>query len=244
MILSDEMANKHPYHIAIIPDGNRRFAKRLMKKPWKGHEWGMEKIKSVLEWSRENNVKTVTIYSLSLENIERRPRKELEYLYDISRKEMKDIIENNNNFIHKYRAKINFMGETERLPEDIQELILKIMQKTHDYNNLYLNIAIAYGGKQEITHAVKAIAKKVKRGEIDPDKIDEDTINNNLFNPGFPDPDIIIRTGGEKRLSNFLSFQSAYSELIFIERLWPEFLKEDFISAIEEYERRKRRFGA
>jgi len=204
----------------------------------------MEKIRSVMEWSMENGIKMITIYSLSLENMEKRPRQEIEYLYNISRKEMKDIIEGNGNFIHKYKARIKFIGETEKLPEDIRDLMRSVEEKTSSYNDFHLNIAIAYGGKQEIAYAARMLAKKVKNGELDAESIDEDLITQNLFTSGAPDPDLVIRTGGEKRLSNFLSFQSAYSELVFIDTLWPEFSKSDFLAAIKEYEHRKRRFGA
>ncbi len=236
--------SRPPYHVAIIPDGNRRFAKRLMLQPWKGHEWGTEKLKNVLEWCRGTGIKMVTFYSLSLENIEKRPKNEINFLYDISRKEMRDVIENDNNFIHKYCAKIKCFGNLDVLPVDIQKLIKQVEEKTKNYNNYYLNLAIAYGGKQEVVDAVQKIAEKISRGDIEASDIDEAHIINNLHTTGFPDPDMIIRTGGEKRLSNFLPLQSAYSELFFIDTLWPEMTEDEFKNAVKEYSERKRRFGA
>ncbi len=237
-------ASKYPYHIAIIPDGNRRFAKRLMLQPWKGHEWGAEKLKKVLDWCKETGTKMITFYSLSLENIERRPKKEINYIYDIFRKEMKDIIVNDNNYAHKNKARISCFGNFDVLPEDIVDLINRVEERTKSYNDYYLNLAIAYGGKQEVVDAVQKIAEKISKGDIEAGEIDETQIINNLHTNGFPDPDMIIRTGGEKRLSNFLPLQSAYSELFFIDTLWPEMTEKEFKNAVKEYSERKRRFGA
>ncbi|MBN2102390.1 MAG: di-trans,poly-cis-decaprenylcistransferase [Candidatus Aenigmarchaeota archaeon] len=236
--------SRYPYHIAIIPDGNRRFAKRLMLQPWKGHEWGAEKLKKVLDWCKKTDTKMITFYSLSLENIERRPKKEINYIYDIFRKELKDIIVNEDNYTHKNKARISCFGNFEVLPDDIVDLINGVEKRTKGYNNYYLNLAIAYGGKQEITDTVRKIAGKVYRGEISARDIDEKEIINNLHTNGFPDPDMIIRTGGEKRMSNFLPLQSAYSELFFIDTLWPEMTEKEFRKAVKEYSERKRRFGA
>ncbi len=233
-----------PFHIAIIPDGNRRFAKRLMKSPWKGHEWGMEKLKKVFEWAKGTGVKMITFYSLSLENIKKRPSEEINFLYDLSRKEMKNILETDESFIHKYRIRINFFGKFKVLPEDIQELIKRVEDATKAYSEYYLNVAIAYGGRQEVEDAVKSIVKQALEGRIDVNDINEERIMQSLYTRGIPDPDLIIRTGGEKRLSNFLPMQSIYSELVFINTLWPEFSREEFVDALEEYARRKRRFGA
>ena len=237
-------ASKYPYHIAIIPDGNRRFAKRLMMQPWKGHEWGTEQLKKVLEWCRNTDTKVITFYSLSLENIEKRPKREINYLYSLSRKEMKDILENDENFIHRFGVRMNFFGNLGVLPEDINDLIERVEKRTEKYHNYYLNLAIAYGGKQEVVDAVRKIAGKVSRGEISARDIDEGEIIKNLHTNGFPDPDMIIRTGGEKRLSNFLPLQSAYSELFFIDTLWPELTEDEFRNTVKEYSERKRKFGA
>jgi len=236
--------SEYPYHIAIIPDGNRRFAKRLMLQPWKGHEWGAEKLKNVLDWCIETGTKVITFYSLSLENIGKRPKMEIDYIYDVFRKEMKDIIENSENHVHKNETRVTCFGDFSVLPDDIVDLINKVTEKTKNYKKYYLNLAIAYGGKQEVFLAVRKIAEGVMKGDIRADDINNESITENLQTSSFPDPDMIIRTGGEKRLSNFLPLQSAYSELFFIDTLWPELSEEEFRSSVKEYSERKRRFGA
>ena len=232
-----------PEHIGIIPDGNRRLAKSLMKKPWKGHEWGLGKIKNVLEWCKEYGIRVVTFYVMSLENIENRPKRELDFLFSLARKEMENILEDKEHVIHKNRVNVSFFGRLDLLPDDIQEGINKVSKMTEKYSNYFLNLAIAYGGRQEILEASKKMALDTKRGIINPEKIDESLLRSYLWTNGFPDPELIIRTGGEKRLSNFLTFQSTYSELVFLDRLWPEFKKKDFLKAVRDFGERQRRFG-
>lgn len=232
-----------PEHIGIIPDGNRRLAKRLMETPWKGHEWGLEKIKNVLEWSKELGVKVVTIYVLSLENFEKRPKMEMDFLFDLARNEMEKIVNDKDHVVHKNKIRVGFFGRIDLLPEDLQESIRKVSEITKDYSDHFLNLAIAYGGRQEIVDASKRIAFDVSRGMMDPEKINESVLRSYFWTNGFPDPDMIIRTGGEKRLSNFLPFQSTYSELVFLDKFWPELRKEDFVSAVREFMERDRRFG-
>ena len=232
-----------PEHIAIIPDGNRRLARRLLQKPWKGHEWGFEKVKKVIEWSKEFGIKVITIYTLSLENLERRPKRELDCLFKIARRELTDILENRSNIIHRNKVRLNFVGRIEMLPEDIREMIGKVAELTKNYSNQYVNLAIAYGGRQEIIDASKRIAFDIRKGKIEPEEVDEDLFRRYLWTNGFKDPDLIIRTGGERRLSNFLTFQSTYSELVFVNSLWPEITKEDFVNAIKDFGERKRKFG-
>lgn len=232
-----------PEHIGIIPDGNRRLAKRLMARPWKGHEWGAEKIKNVLEWSKELGIKVVTIYLLSLENLEKRPRDELDCIFSIARKEISDMLGNKEHVIHKNRVNVRFFGRLDLLPQDLQESIRKISEETKNYSTYFLNMAIAYGGRQEIVDAARKIAKAAKNGKIKPEEIDEAMMRQYFWTNGFRDPEMIIRTGGEKRLSNFMPFQSTYSELIFLDKLWPELEKRDFVRAVKEFGDRQRRFG-
>ncbi len=232
-----------PEHVAIIPDGNRRLAKRLLQKPWKGHEWGFEKVRKVIEWSKELGIKVITIYTLSLENLMRRPKRELNYLFKIARRELDNILENRENIVHRNRVKLNFVGRIDLLPEDLQERIKKVAELTKNYSGQYVNLAIAYGGRQEIVDASRRIAVDVRKGRIEPEEVDEGLFRQYLWTNGFKDPDLIIRTGGEKRLSNFLTFQSTYSELVFVNSLWPEFSKEDFVNAIKDFGERKRKFG-
>ncbi|MBW1839265.1 MAG: di-trans,poly-cis-decaprenylcistransferase, partial [Deltaproteobacteria bacterium] len=219
---------KIPQHVALIPDGNRRFAKRLMKEPWKGHEWGTEKFQKAFSWCRELGIKHMTFYTLSIENLNSRPKTELDFLMRIAGKELDTMIDGTS-FVHKHRVKVNFIGRTDLLNKEIQEKIEKAREATKKYNDYTITLAIAYGGRQEITNAAKRIGLKVASGKLSPEKINEETMRQNLWTNGSGDPDLIIRTGGEKRLSNFLLFQGAYSELAFVDTLWPEFSKEEFV---------------
>ncbi len=232
-----------PRHVSIIPDGNRRCAKRLMKQPWKGHEWGAEKLKEVLEWCRELGIKTVTVYSLSLENLKKRPRHELDFILELARKEISEMVDNPDSFVHKNRIKLTFFGELERLPDELRKDIARATEATKSYSRHNLNIAIAYGGRQEIVDASRRIGIQIAQGRLSPDEIDEMVLRQNLQTNGNPDPDLIIRTGGEQRISNFLLFQAAYSELKFTDTFWPDITKEELISIIKDYSRRQRRFG-
>lgn len=232
-----------PEHVGIIPDGNRRLARRLLQNPWKGHEWGFDKVKNIIEWSEELGVKVLTFYTLSLENLEKRPKRELNYLFQIARKELDDIIGNRENIVHRNMVKLSFVGRLDLLPEDLQERMKRVSRLTKDYSRQYVNLAIAYGGRQELIDTSKRIAADVKKGKIGLGRISESLFRNYLWSNGFKDPDLIIRTGGEKRLSNFLPFQSVYSELVFVDSLWPEFSKKDFVKAVNDYMERERRFG-
>lgn len=220
-------------HLGIIPDGNRRFAKKLMKKPWKGHEWGAEKVKKVVEWANQFGVKIATIYALSWENLKRRPEKEFNYLMKIFREQSLEMAEADKT--HENQVKYNVVGNYHKLPDEVVEALEKLQDVTEDYNGFVANLAVAYSGKKELLNAFKSI----KDSE---DKITEETIKDNLWVNG-KDPDLIIRTGGEKRLSNFLLWQAAYSELYFIDKMWPEVEKEDIEEAINEFDSRKRKFG-
>jgi len=234
---------KTPVHLGIIPDGNRRFAKNIMENPEKGHDWGMKKVASIMEWCRELGIKNVTFYTLSLENLERRPEMELKFLFILFKKELDEILEDKNHWVNKNRTKVNFLGETHMLPKDLQEKIDSVRKLTKDYSDWSMNLAIAYGGRQEIVNAVRNIVSEVSAGKLSPDKIDEAVIRHNLLTNGSPDPDLIIRTGGEKRISNFLTFQSTYSEFMFLDTLWPDLKKDEFMDAVNDFSERDRRFG-
>lgn len=234
---------KIPNHVGLIPDGNRRCAKRLMKQPWKGHEWGVEKLRDVLDWCSELGIKTITIYSLSLENLEKRPKGELTYLFELARKEISDMIDRPDSLVRKKRIKLNFFGELERLPDNLRYDIARAEEATKSYTGFNLDIALAYGGRQEIVDASRKISLKIAQGQLTPDEVNEMVLRQNLQTNGNPDPDLIIRTGGEQRISNFLLFQSAYSELKFTDTFWPDLTKREFFSIIENYSKRQRRFG-
>lgn len=236
------MEGKVPAHIGIILDGNRRFAKRLMLQPWKGHEWGAEKVRELLRWCKGTGVKYLTLYSLSIQNYISRPKEEMKYLLGIFEKEFNEIAKKSHE-AHENKVRVKVIGRTNILPRSLQSAIAKAEESTKNYKNYFLNLAIAYGGQEEITDAIIGIAKKVSAGTIKPEQINEDLIRHSLYTNGAPYPDMIIRTGGEKRLSNFLLWQSAYSELFFVDKMWPDFTKDDFLSAIEEFKQRQRRFG-
>jgi tritrans,polycis-undecaprenyl-diphosphate synthase [geranylgeranyl-diphosphate specific] len=230
--------NNVPKHIGIILDGNRRFAKRLMLKPWKGHEWGAKKIEDLLKWCEEYKIKELTLYCFSVQNFNR-PKKEFNYLMQNFKENFEQAY--NDPRIVKHEIRVNIIGRLWMFPKDIQEMMKKVMEKTKKYKKHVINFAMAYGGREEVIDAVKKIAEKVKNNELDINEINEKYFSKNLYLDS--DPDLIIRTGGEKRTSNFLAWQSVYSEFIFIEKMWPEFEKPDFEKCILEYSKRKRRFG-
>jgi len=233
-----------PQHIGIILDGNRRFAIELMRRPWAGHRLGMLKARDVLRWACEKGIKYMTAYTLSLENLFKRPKKELKLILNYIGKEAENILNNKDHIVHKFNVQVRFIGRKYLLPRALQEKMKSVEKMTKKYNKHFLNIAVAYGGQQELVDAMRKIIKKISKGIIKPNELDEAVIKENLYTNGQPYPDLIIRTGGEVRLSNFLSFQSAYSELIFTEKKWPEMTKRDFESALEEFERRQRKFGS
>ncbi len=232
------MVSKVPKKIAIVLDGNRRFAKKIGLNPLRGHEFGLKKLEDLFKWCQELGVKELTLYTFSAENFNRTQR-EIDYLFSLFKNEVEKIKQEKGVF--KEGIRFNFIGRINRFPKAIKDSMLDIMEKTKKYNKFIVNFAMAYGGRQEIIDAVKKIAKKVEKGRIKPENINEDTIKQNLYLSS--EPDLVIRPGGEKRISNFLIWQSSYSELIFIDKLWPEFTKEDLIKCVEEFNKRERRFG-
>jgi len=222
---------KSPKHIAIVLDGNRRFAKRLMMEPWRGHELGAEKIEKLLDWCKELEIKEITLYCFSLENFNRE-KKEFEFLMKIFKKEFSRLKKDKR--LHEDKIKLKFIGKTELFDEEIQKLVNDLEEMTKDYGSYKINFAFAYGGRQEILEAVKKLIENKE-------EINEENLKKNLWLDS--EPDLIIRTGGEKRTSNFLPWQSTYSEWIFLDKMWPEFEKQDLIDCIGEFRERERRFG-
>jgi len=229
---------KVPKHIGIILDGNRTFARRLMLKPWKGHEWGAKKVKKLLEWCIELEIKELTLYCFSVYNFNR-PKKEFDFLMNLFEKEFRECKTDKRIFENKIR--MNFIGRLWMFPEKVQKEMKELMKLTKNHNNLIVNFAMAYGGKAEVIDAVKKIAEQIKEGKLDIDKINEEVFGKNLYMND--DVDLIIRTSGQIRTSDFLPWQGANAEWIFVEKCWPEFEKEDFIKCLKEYSRRERRFG-
>lgn len=231
---------KIPEHIAIIMDGNRRLAGKVGIDSWQGHRLGAEKVEEVLEWCSDLGIKTITAYAFSTENFDR-PKEEVEKLFDIFEEYFNKIVTHKG--IHKNRVRVKAIGRVERFPERVRRAIKNAEEATKGYNNFTLNLAVAYGGRQEVLDAVKKIAKDVREGQLEVEDVDESTIEKNLYTNGLPDPELIIRTSGEERISGFLLWQSAYSELYFCESYWPGFRKIDFLRAIRTYQQRDRRFG-
>ncbi len=227
-----------PKHIGFILDGNRRFSKRLMMKPWKGHEWGAKKVRQVLEWAKEKGIREITLYTFSVENFNR-PKEEFNYLMELFRREFDRLIKDKQ--IYENEIRINVIGRLHLFPEDVQKRLREIMEKTKSFSRYIVNFAMGYGGRAEVVDAARRIAEAVKENRLDIDQINEEVFAKNLYLQD--EPDMIIRTGGEVRTSNFLPFQAAYSEWIFIDKMWPEFEKEDFEECLHEYARRERRFG-
>jgi tritrans,polycis-undecaprenyl-diphosphate synthase [geranylgeranyl-diphosphate specific] len=240
MLEREVKKGKIPQHIAIIMDGNRRLAEKAGLLPWEGHRMGAEKLEEVLDWCIDLGIKTVTAYAFSTENFDR-SEIEREKLFDLFEEYFNKAAEDEK--IHKNRARIRAIGKIERFPERVKRAIKKAEEATKDYNDFYLNLAVAYGGRQEILDAVKGVAEEVKEGKLEIDAIDEAAFTKKLYTNGLPDPDLIIRTSGEERISGFLLWQSAYSELYFCESYWPGFRKIDFLRAIRTFQQRKRRFG-
>jgi len=236
-------AGTKPGHIAIILDGNRRWASENALNPWLGHQKGADKVEQLIEWAIKLGVKSVTLYVFSTENFQRSP-KEVEEIMRIAEAEFRKLLTNNR--IHKNRIRVMVIGRVSLLPESLQALIADVEKATQDYDEHYLNFAIAYGGRAEIVDAARKIAEEIARKKLDPKDVNEQTFEKYLYTARLPnqDPDLIIRTSGEERLSGFLLWQSAYSELCFLDVFWPDFRLIDLLRAVRTFQNRKRRFGA
>ena len=242
MLWNQIKSGKMPEHIGIVLDGNRRWASEHSLCPWDGHFFGAEKVEELLDWCLELKIKAITLYVFSTENF-RRPAKEIDEIFSIAEEKLRKLLSDRS--IHENRVRIKAIGRINLLPSDLKKLILEAEEVTRDYDEHYLNIAMAYGGRAEIVDATIRIAEEVKDGKIIPDQIDEKTIESHLYTSHLPkfDPDLIIRTSGEERLSGFLLWQGAYSELCFLDVYWPDFRKIDLWRAIRTYQGRRRRYG-
>jgi tritrans,polycis-undecaprenyl-diphosphate synthase [geranylgeranyl-diphosphate specific] len=232
----------NPEHIAIVLDGNRRWASERALTSWMGHYFGAQKVNRLLDWCMDLNVKSVTIYAFSTENFQR-PQKEVEEIMRITDEKLREILTDER--IHKNKVRVKVIGRLGLLPKNLQQLIWEVEQSTKDYDKHFLNVALAYGGRAEIVDATKKIAQKIEIGELSPEAINEDVFEDHLYTAHMSkqDPDLIIRTSGEERLSGFLLWQSAYSELCFLDVYWPDFRRIDLLRAVRTYQKRKRRFG-
>jgi undecaprenyl diphosphate synthase len=227
-----------PTHIAIIMDGNGRWAKKKLLNRIKGHEKGSDIVRMVVRTCREIGISVLTLYAFSTENWER-PKAEVGALMMLLKKflasEKKEMMDNN--------IRLNVIGQKERLPMDVQEEIQRTMNATSTNNGMLLNLALSYGGRAEIIRAVRQIASDVKDGRLDAAHLSEADFENYLYTAGMPDPELLIRTSGEMRISNFLLWQIAYSEIHVTPTLWPDFTKEELIRILKDFQTRERRFG-
>lgn len=231
-----------PEHIAIILDGNRRWASEKELNPWFGHEKGAENVERLLDWCIKLGVKSTTLYAFSTENFQRTSG-EVSEIMRIAEDEFQKILTDER--IHKNRVRVKVLGRMSLLPESLQKMITDAEKATQDYAGHFLNFAFAYGGRAEIVDAARKIAEEVHEGKLRPNEVDERLFEQYLYTSHLPrpDPDLIIRTSGEERLSGFLLWQSAYSELCFLDAYWPDFRAIDLLRAIRTFQSRQRRFG-
>lgn len=239
--LSEQKIKEHPHlprHIGIIMDGNGRWAKKRHLPRIAGHNAGIESVRRIVRESANLGIKVLTLYTFSHENW-KRPRFEvsalMKLLLNTINREISELMDNN--------VRIICIGNIEKLPEDTRDSLQNAIHMTEHNQGLILNLALSYGSRQEIRDAVRKIALKVRDHELDPDEIDENTITGHLQTAGLPDPDLVIRTSGEFRISNFLLWQLAYAEIFVTPTLWPDFDKKDLLQAINDYLKRERRFG-
>ncbi len=231
----DEVA---PTHVAVIMDGNGRWAEARQMNRAVGHRQGAEAAMEAVRSAVELGVSYLTLYGFSSENWNR-PAHEIDELMELLRRYLREKVEE----LDRQGVRILFIGDRARLAGDIVALAETAERRTRGNTRLTLVLAVSYSGRQEIARAARSLARKAAAGDMDPETIDEATLAGELFTANIPDPDLVIRTSGEQRISNFLLWQSAYAELVFVDTLWPDFSREDFISAVREFQRRERRFG-
>lgn len=225
-----------PQHVAIIMDGNGRWAKSRGMERTMGHQAGAETVHDIMAAAVKLGIKYLTLYTFSTENWNR-PEAEVSALMALLLKHLEEEL------FMKQNVRFRIIGEIDRLPKTVREACMSLEERTKDNSASCMVLALSYSSKWEITNAVKNIANKVKNGELNPDEINEETIDKHLATSFMPDPELLIRTGGEQRLSNYLLWQSAYSEFYFTDEYWPDFNEESLCKAIVDYQGRQRRFG-
>jgi undecaprenyl diphosphate synthase len=235
----DLLPEKLPKHVAIIMDGNGRWAKQRAMNRIRGHEEGAESVREIVRTTRQIGIPWLTLYALSEENW-KRPQYEISALMKLLKRflksELTEMLENGIRF--------QAIGRIYKLPRDVQKVLGETARKTSSNKDTVLTLALSYGGRQEMTDAIQVIAKKIEKGHVTSKDITEELVEDNLYTAGMPDPDLLIRTSGECRVSNFLLWQMAYTEIYMTPTLWPDFRKEEYFKALLEYQRRERRFGA
>ncbi len=227
-----------PVHVAMIMDGNGRWAKKRLMNRVKGHEKGSRTVRDVVSACRELGIGILTLYAFSTENWGR-PKAEVKALMLL----LKRFLVSERDEMNTKGIRLNILGQKEKLPADVRQEAERTMALTENNDEMILNLALSYGSREEITRAAKILAQKVQAGEIRADEITDETMSSHLYTGGMPDPDLIIRTSGEFRLSNFMMWQAAYSELFITQTLWPDFSKEEFHKILIDFQQRDRRFG-
>jgi tritrans,polycis-undecaprenyl-diphosphate synthase [geranylgeranyl-diphosphate specific] len=233
---------KQPEHIGIILDGNRRWAFEHSKDPWKGHQFGADTAEELLDWCLDLGIKSITVYAFSMQNFQR-PSKEIDEIMRLMEERLNKLLVDER--IHNSKVQVKIIGRRQLLPHYLQDMIERVEKATAHYYNHYLNMAIAYGGRAEIIDATKKIVEQVQIGKLAVNGITEDVLEQYLYTAHLPqsEPDLILRTSGEERLSGFMIWQCAYSELCFIDVFWPDFRRIDFWRVIRTYQKRDRRRG-
>jgi undecaprenyl diphosphate synthase len=227
-----------PRHVAVIMDGNGRWAKKRLLNRVKGHEKGVESVRTIVRTCRESKIPYLTLYAFSTENWQR-PKNEIKALMSL----LKSFLKKELPEMMKQQIRLDAIGQIHRLPDDVLQTLDAAMDATSDNEKMTLILALSYGGRTEITDMVKAIGRKVASGKVDPHKIDQSVVADHLYTRGIPDPDLMIRTSGEMRISNFLLWQLAYAEIFVTQTLWPDFSRDEFLNILDQYQKRDRRFG-
>jgi len=236
--LSPQAKANLPVHVAVIMDGNGRWARQRSLPRVEGHREGAESVRAVVRAAGEIGIRYLTLYAFSVENWNR-PKDEVDTLMKYLARYLKGEVAE----LNKYNVRLEVIGQIYRLPEFVQEQLKKTMAALARNNGLTLVLALSYGGRTEIIEATRAIAEKVRQGELDVAEINDQVFSQHLYTKGLPDPDLLVRTSGEMRVSNFLLWQISYAELVVTPTLWPDFRRGQFFEALEEYARRNRRFG-
>jgi undecaprenyl diphosphate synthase len=237
-VVEDNSHNAVPRHVAIIMDGNGRWAEERHRPRLFGHKAGVDSVREVVETAREVGVSVLTLYAFSTENWNR-PAGEVSGLMGL----LKNYLQSELRTMLRNDIQLRCLGEISKLPEDVGHILQQTIAETQGCQSMILNLALSYGGRSELVRAIRAIVHKCQQGLLDGDILSEATINDHLFTAGLPDPDLLIRTGGEHRLSNFLLWQASYAELYFTDTRWPDFKKNEFLEALNVFNRRQRRFG-
>ena len=231
-------SNKLPEHVAIIMDGNGRWAKKRSINRIRGHHQGAETVREIVRTSREIGLSWLTLYAFSEENW-KRPQREIGALMKLLKRFLKGELEE----MQENGIRLQSIGRIEKLPEDTRNVLLDVMDQTASNKDMVLTLALSYGGRQEILDATRKIGAEIEKGKISADEISEQLISNSLYSREMPDPELLIRTSGEYRVSNFLLWQIAYAEIYITPTLWPDFSKDEYLEAIQNLQKRERRFG-